>query len=185
MSAENLLKFSDIRVYSICKALEDSINISDFRCENEDFNYYLLNTALEDDKKNIGKVFLFTTYDKKVVGFLTLAMSQVKRLEHETLRTVTTTQDYIPGILLGHIARHIEYRGRGLSRRVGCRLIILQAFDNNLVEMYRRWGFLPVDDFDEAGRRKNVYRFIMAFTKIKGPPLRRITKHFPTTDYIS
>jgi len=170
LSAGNLLKFSDVKVYSISKAIEESINISTFKCENEDFNYYLLNTALDDDKKNIGKVFLFTTYNnKKVVGFLTLAMSQVKRFEHETLQTVTTTQEYIPGILLGHIARHLEYRGRGLgilmrdwvvrqalylSRRVGCRLIILQAFDDNLVEMYRHWGFLPVDDFEEAGRRK-------------------------------
>jgi hypothetical protein len=116
LSAGNLLKFSDVKVYSISKALEESINISTFKCENEDFNYYLLNTALDDDKKNIGKVFLFTTYnDKKVVGFLTLAMSQVKRFEHKTLQTVTTSQDYIPGILLGHIARHIECRGRGLG----------------------------------------------------------------------
>jgi hypothetical protein len=169
LSAAAPLTFSDVEVYSLTKVLEESINISDFKCENEDFNYYLRNTAIYDERKKIGKVFIFTTHAKRTIGFLTLAMSQLGRFEHEKLATITTSHDYIPGILLGHIARHIDYRRRGLgilmrdwvirhalnlSQSVACRLIILQAFDDDLAKMYKGWGFEPVNDFEEEGRRK-------------------------------
>ncbi len=150
------LDISDVEVYPIAKALEESISISAFNCEKEQFNYYIHKEALLDDKTNVGKVFLFvTSQEKKVVGFITLAMSQLGRLEHEQLQTVTTSRTYIPGVLLGHMARHIDYRGRGigilmrdwvirqalyLSRFTGCRLIILQALDDDVANLYERWG---------------------------------------------
>jgi hypothetical protein len=161
---------SEVEVYPIAKAVEQSISISDFNCGREQLDNYIHNEALLDDKTNIGKVFLFiTTQQKKVVGFVTLAMSQLGRLEHEQLQTVTTSRTYIPGLLLGHMARHIDYRGRGLgmlmrdwvieralylSQFTACRLIILQALDDDVANLYERWGFLRVEDFEERGRRK-------------------------------
>jgi hypothetical protein len=42
-----------------------------------------------------------------------------------------------------------------LSKYTGCRIIILQAFDNSIVEIYKKWGFIPViNDFEESGTRK-------------------------------
>jgi hypothetical protein len=159
---------SDIQVYSQSRALENSINFSDFRCENDQLTNYLLNTAQKDENENIGKIFLFV-YNKKVIGFITLAMSQLGRFEHQRLSNLTTTRDYVPGLLVGHIARHIKYKGKGigtimrdwiikqalfLAKYTGCRIIILQAFDDNIVEIYKKWGFISVNDFEESGRRK-------------------------------
>ncbi|HZB64813.1 MAG TPA: hypothetical protein VE307_05845 [Nitrososphaeraceae archaeon] len=31
---------------------------------------------------------------------------------------------------------------------------ILQAFDDSIVEIYKKWGFISVNDFEESGRRK-------------------------------
>jgi hypothetical protein len=161
---------SEVEVYPIAKAVEESISISYFNCEKEQLNNYIHSEALPDDKTDVGKVFLFvTSQQKKLVGFVTLAMSQLGRLEHEELQTVTTSRTYIPGLLLGHMARHIEYRGRGLgmlmrdwviqralylSQFTGCRLIILQALDDDVANLYESWGFLRVEDFEEKGRRK-------------------------------
>jgi hypothetical protein len=50
-----------------------------------------------------------------VVGFITLAMSQLVRFEHQRLSNLTTTRGYVPGLLVGHIARHIEYKGKGIG----------------------------------------------------------------------
>ena len=50
---------SDIQVYSQSRALENSINFSDFRCENDQLTNYLLNTAQKDENENIWKIFLF------------------------------------------------------------------------------------------------------------------------------
>ena len=68
------ISHSDIHVYSQSRALENLINFSDFSCENDQLTNYLLNTAQKDENENIGKIFLFV-YKKKVVGFITLAMS--------------------------------------------------------------------------------------------------------------
>jgi hypothetical protein len=49
------------------------------------------------------------------VGFVSVAMSEVARFQHKQLQTVTITQNYVPGLLLGHMARHIEYKKRGVG----------------------------------------------------------------------
>ena len=78
------ISHSDIHVYSQSRALENLINFSDFSCENDQLTNYLLRTAQKDENENIGKIFLFV-YKKKVVGFITLAMSQLVRFEHQRL----------------------------------------------------------------------------------------------------
>lgn len=43
------ISHSDIQVYSQLRALENSINFSDFSCENDQLTNYLLNTAQKDE----------------------------------------------------------------------------------------------------------------------------------------
>ncbi|HZB64812.1 MAG TPA: hypothetical protein VE307_05840 [Nitrososphaeraceae archaeon] len=42
-------------------------------------------------------------------------MSQLVRFEHQRLYNLTTIRDYVPGLLVGHIARHIEYKRKGIG----------------------------------------------------------------------
>jgi hypothetical protein len=55
------ISHSDIQVYSLSRALENSINFSDFSCENDQLTNYLLNTAQKDENENIGKIFFLYT----------------------------------------------------------------------------------------------------------------------------
>lgn len=77
VSGKKRFSFKDIEVYSIAKALQESINLSDFRCEKPIFADYLRTTAVEDDRNNVAKVWLFVTHDKQAVGYVTLIMSQL------------------------------------------------------------------------------------------------------------
>jgi hypothetical protein len=163
------LDSSDLTVYSLGQAIKESIDLSDFECEEEYFTNYLRNNASIDDQNNVGRVIIFTTQHKEIVGFVTVAMSEIARLQHKRLQNVTTTQNYVPGLLLGHMARHIKYKRRGvgilmrdwvinhsleLSKSVGCRLVIMQAFNDLVAKIYEDWGFVRVDDFEETGRHK-------------------------------
>jgi predicted GNAT family N-acyltransferase len=165
LSAGNKLRPSDIEVYPLTAIDKESIKT--FKCEKEEFNDYLYSTAYEDDAKSVGKVFIFTTTEIKVIGFATLAMSQLSKHQHTELGRLTT-HDHIPGVLIGELARHIDYQGRGLgilmrnwiinhalkiSKEIGCRLIILQAVEDK-IDLYKKWGFIPVSDFEESGRYK-------------------------------
>lgn len=158
MPIENRLTFSDVEVYLLTKALELSINICDFKCERQEFNDYLYNTANKDHMNNAGKVWLFTTHEKKPIGFVTLAMSQLSK-SFDPYFSSMTTHTNVPALLIGEMARHIDYKGRGIgilvrdwvinkalevSQEIGCRLIILQAVEDK-IELYSKWGFKQIE----------------------------------------
>lgn len=155
-------RFKKVIVYSLPKALEKKIDFSKFRCEKEYFTGYLLKMAPEDDKNNVAKVWVFVTSKKEVVGYVTLIMSQLSKSAHLGLGKLTSHHN-VPGILIGEMARHIDYAGRGLgklmidwvvskaldlSQYAGCRLIIVES-EEDKIEMYKHWGFEPIENFEE------------------------------------
>lgn len=162
MSGKKRFSFKDIEVYSIEKALQESINLSDFRCEKPIFADYLRTIAVEDDRNNVAKVWLFVTHDKQVAGYVTLIMSQLTRTYHPRLSR-STSHRYVPGILISEMATHMDYTGMGLgklmiewvisvafdlARYVACRVIIVES-EPDKTEVYRHWGFEPIEDFEE------------------------------------
>ena len=162
MTRKKRFSFEDIEVYSLAKALQENINLSDFRCEKQNFSDYLLSIAVDDDKNNVAKVWLFVTHDKKVVGYVTLIMSQLSTTFHPKL-SKSTSHRFVPGLLISEMATHIDYTGMGLGRLMiewavsiafdlaryaACRLIIVEA-EPDKVEVYRHWGFEPIEDFEE------------------------------------
>jgi hypothetical protein len=72
------------------------------------------------------------------------------------------------------MAGHFDYLGRGLgklmidwviglalnnlSKYIACRLIIVQS-DEDKIDMYRHWGFVPIDEFEI--RRDTMFRRIV------------------------
>jgi hypothetical protein len=94
------------------------------------------------------------------VGFLTLAMSQLNKLDHQAISSLTA-HPYIPSLLIGEFARDINFRGVGrlmldwvitkakeLSESVACRCIIIQSLESK-VGRYKKLGFVPINDFEE------------------------------------
>jgi hypothetical protein len=100
-------------------------------------------------------------------------MSQLHKSEHKKLGKLTT-HGYIPGMLLGQMARDKNYKGRGIgkimtswvvreainiSKRIGCRLIILQS-EEDKVKTYENYGFLKIPD---SKRKKNMMFFDLSW----------------------
>jgi predicted GNAT family N-acyltransferase len=172
LSVNQHLTLSDVEIYSLPRALKASINLHEFKCEKKNFAEYLYLMAQEDDRTNLGKVWIFTTHQKSIIGYVTLAMSQLGKQFHKDLGRITS-HEYVPGLLIGQMAGHIDYRGRGLgklmidwviglalnnlSKYVACKLIIVQS-DEDKIEMYRHWGFVPIDEFEI--RRNTMFRRI-------------------------
>ena len=153
---------SDIKVYNLVKASNESIELSEFKCEKQYFADYLNLYAREDDYNGIGKVWLFVNSDNMVVGYVTLAMSQLSKSYHLNLGRMTH-RNYVPGILIGEMARHIDYKGKGignmminwvvskarnLSKEVGCKIVIVEA-EEDKIDAYKKWGFEPIENFEE------------------------------------
>lgn len=168
MSAKNRLTFEDVEVYSLPKALEESIDFSKFKCEKQELADYLRSTAFKDDKNNIAKVWVFVSHKREVLGYVTLIMSQLSRSFHRELGKLTT-HNYVPAILISEMAGHIEYAGRGvgrlmldwvvsmafdLSQYVACRLVIVESLEDK-VDVYKHWGFQPIENFEE--RRNTMF----------------------------
>jgi GNAT superfamily N-acetyltransferase len=118
--------------------------------------------AIDDDKNNVTKVWLFVTHDKQVIGYVTLIMSQLTATFHPKL-SKSTSHRYVPGILISEMAIHSDYAGMGLgklmiewvisiafdlSRYVACRLIIVES-EPDKTEVYKHLGFEPIEDFEE------------------------------------
>jgi GNAT superfamily N-acetyltransferase len=156
--AKDKLSAEDVRVYSLKEAEENSIDIKYFHCEKDEFNDHFFNVLPKDDSEDLGKAFLFT-HNKKVIGYLVLAMSQLNRAWANEFNRSIKTVEYIPALLIGKMARHQDYKGRGigilmrdyslnkaftLSEQIGCRLLVLQAVEDK-IELYSKWGFSSTD----------------------------------------
>lgn len=163
MDSPRTINHSEVEV----KPLKDSFVITDFKCGKDQFDEYIKKTAHEDQRNNVGRVWLFY-YNGKMIGYVTLAMSQLHKTEHSLLGNISS-HGYIPGLLLGQMARHEDFKGRGigdimkdwvilqgveLSKKIGCRLIILQS-DEDKVERYKEWSFVLIP----ASRRKKNMMF--------------------------
>ena len=94
MTWKKRFSLEDMEVYSIAKALQENINLSDFRCEKQNFADYLRIMAIDDNKNDVAKVWLFVTHDKKVVGYVTLIMSQLTATFHPKLSKSTSINLY-------------------------------------------------------------------------------------------
>jgi predicted GNAT family N-acyltransferase len=96
-------------------------------------------------------------HNTKVVGYLTLAMSKLSKNFHKDFGTMTTQN--VPALLIGGMARHVEYKGRGvgilmrdyainkafkLSDQIGCRLLALESVQDK-IDLYAKWGFSPIE----------------------------------------
>jgi hypothetical protein len=162
----NILTFEDVEVYSLPKALEESIDFSEFKCEKQEFADYLRSTAPDDDRNNVAKVWVFVTNEREVIGYVTLIMSQLSKYLYLRGLGKLTTHDNVPAILISEMARDIDYIGRGLGRLmidwvvskaldlsqyVACRLVIVESLPDK-VETYKRLGFQSIYDMEDKTR---------------------------------
>jgi hypothetical protein len=149
--------------------LTDEHNLSAFDCSIEDemgLNEFIHKEALQFQREKMGITYLFF-YQGTIVGFATIAMSQMEIKETEIqLPFKTTIKDY-PALMIGRLATGNNYRdrhvgksiclwclslSRRLSREVGCKLIIILT-NQQKCEFYTSCSFEMVPKFEKKSKK--------------------------------
>lgn len=129
-----------------------------FGCGGEEVTRFLREQALQDHVKNLSRTMVLVDEEadaKRVVGYHTLVMAQVKQAEIPDDRPVIKRA--IPVILLGQLGVDREFQGRGLgemllmdaqarvdeiSRMAGVRAMMLDARNERLARRYGQHDFI-------------------------------------------
>lgn len=116
-------------------------------------------TATTSPIESSGDILFIANRDNKVAGYVTLAMSNLSKAAHKSLKNITNYPD-IPALLLGQMARNLDYArvgmgrymidwvinlGTKLSKNVGCRIIILNSVPDK-IKWYEDDNFVYVDN---------------------------------------
>ncbi|MGI0061214.1 MAG: GNAT family N-acetyltransferase [Nitrosotalea sp.] len=134
-----------VEVYLLRK---NQFDLNKFSCDKKSFDEYIKNDAFKDQEEQVGQTWLFVYKKSKVIGYVTIAMGDLNKTQHDKLRKLPHTN--IPGVLLGQIATHTDYQNLGvgrwmidwvitksleLSKTLGCRVLLLDA-ESEVVDWY-------------------------------------------------
>lgn len=142
------------------KLTNTTTGLDTFDCSKKEFVEYLKVSALNDQLEQIGQTWLFV-YEKKIIGFVTIAMAHMKKDEHESLQI--DTYGNIPALLIGHLATHKDHERNGIGRymvswaiskaveyseSIGCRIVMLNP-EKDVIKFYEKLGFIYVPHDDD------------------------------------
>ncbi len=149
--------------------LNDRHDLSHFDCSLNDemgLDEFIHDEALAFQRENLGITYLFF-YNNAIVGFATLAMSQIEIKDTKVrLPIKTTIRDY-PAVMIGRLATSNEFRDRSvgqniclwcvskakqLSKEIGCKLIITLTNDAK-ARFYEKCGFDIVPKSEKSPRK--------------------------------
>ena len=165
MSTENEIAPREIAT----KVLEETDDLSTFACDKDDpmgLDEFIHKEAIQFQKEKLGVTHLFL-YKGQVVGFATLAMSEIEVKEAQSLSSAGIEIKNFPALLIGRLAVHNNYRdrhvgriiclwcldiARELSREVGCRLVVVLT-EGKPVEFYKKSGFAIIPKYKKKEKK--------------------------------
>jgi len=128
-----------------------------FDCGNEVLNKWLATSALDSDRADITRTYVWSDGDV-IVAYIGLCPHEVRR-ESLPGKLARSGPSSVPAILLAKLALHSDLQGSGLggqllvdalSRAVAAvemtrgRLIVVDAIDEAAADFYEHHGFQPV-----------------------------------------
>lgn len=101
----------------VTEALSRDHDRSTFRCDIEALDRYLKQFALQDMQRRLAGCFVALGDTRNIIGYYTLAATSVAldALPADLTKRLPRYQG-IPAVLIGRLAVHAEWRGRGLGR---------------------------------------------------------------------
>ena len=130
----------------------------DFDCGDETVTIFLREKALQDQERDLSRTMVLSGLPeepKKILGYHTLVMSQVKQTEIPDDKPKIKRE--LPVILLGQIGTDNLFQGKGfgdlllmdvqarvdeISRKVGIRALMLDARHEKLADWYAKHDFV-------------------------------------------
>jgi len=165
MSPENSIASNELSV----KILEESDDLTVFDCSQDDaleVNEFIHSEAIQYQKEKLGVTHLFL-YENRVIGFATLAMSEIEIKEAPSLLSFKTEIRNYPALLIGQLAVHNNYRGRHvgrsiclfcletakrLSKEIGCKLVVVFTEEGH-DGFYEKCGFQVISKYQNKKKK--------------------------------
>lgn len=169
MSINDDIDTTDLEI----KVLESSDDLTSFNYSKNDImelNEFIHKQALLYQKENLGVTYLFF-YQDKIVGFVTIAMSQIEVKETPTLLPFPMTIKYYPALKIGSLAVGNDYRAKNvgtniclwslfftkqLSKQIGCRFIVVLT-QGKTIDFYEKCNFEILPKYKN---KKKVFLFL-------------------------
>jgi GNAT superfamily N-acetyltransferase len=141
--------------------LNDAHRLGSFVCIDESLTAWLKNRALKNHASGASRCFVVCDANADVVGYYALAAGAVE-LEAAPGNIRRNIPAPIPVIVLGRLAVHQDYAGRGIgsgllkdavlrsqrtANEIGARALLCHAIDDNAKAFYLHHGFVesPAD----------------------------------------
>jgi GNAT superfamily N-acetyltransferase len=142
--------------------LADEHRLDDFQCSAPELTRWLLERARQNQASGASRCFVACDEQQRVVGYYALAAGAVFN-EDAPGRIRRNMPDPIPVIVLGRLAVHVDWIGRGIGRgllkdavqrtlqtceQIGARALLCHAIDEAAKAFYIKHGFIasPIHD---------------------------------------
>lgn len=136
--------------------LSDAHRLDDFRCTSPDLAKWLIERARKNHREGASRCFVVCDERQHVIGYYALAAGAVS---HEVAQgsVKRNMPDPIPVAVLGRLAVHQDWAGRGIgsgllkdailrtlqaSRELGIRALSCHAIDDAAKDFYLQRGFI-------------------------------------------
>lgn len=140
------------------EALTGGHDLTPFTSGQGDLDRYLRNIARQDAKRRVTTVFvLVDNATEKVAGYYTLSSFSLLLSDlPAALQKRLPRYPEVPAVLLGRLARDLQFRGRGCgelllldalrrawraTKQVAAYAVVVDAKDERAEAFYRRYGF--------------------------------------------
>ena len=134
-----------------------------FSCGKEELDRYLKTQARQDAARRVATVWvLIDPSENRIAGYYTLSSHSVRLQElPETMARDLPRYPQVPVILLGRLARDLEYRGQGLgeillvdalrraygaSEQISAMGVVVHAKDDEARQFYEENELVPFPD---------------------------------------
>ena len=155
-------------LWSRIDRLDDTLDVSDFRCGEPEIDIWLHRDALQQQEEGGCTVYVAVDADGVVIGFFSLSMHYLQnRAVPEPVKAGVSLSGNIPCVLLGRFGVDSRFHGReyrangndaqgpllirkaiaqakSIAGTVGCRLMYVQALNDGLIDWYARQGFVSM-----------------------------------------
>lgn len=136
--------------------------VADFDCGTPALNDFLVRHALTNHQSGSAKTFVATTDDHIVVGYYSLAASQVLYADAPLRLQKGVARHPIPVVLLARLAVDRGWQGKGLgpgllkdailrvlgaAESVGIRALLVHAKDEEAKAFYQHFNFEPLPGY--------------------------------------
>jgi GNAT superfamily N-acetyltransferase len=154
------------------RPLAENDECDHFDCGRESLNAWFRRHAWHNHASGISRVSVVCSISTQlIVGYVTLSAAQIER-EFLAKAHRRDKPDPVPATLLGQLAIHRTHQGRGhahslllfaltaalrASREIGSFGVLTHPIDDQIRQLYRRWGFEDVP-FDP--KRAMIVRMI-------------------------